>query len=357
MQESAMDKYLKHETTGEMPYSCFLQIIGKPCVLYTNSPKLQEVVSEFFRNPVSLADFIIPVMSLRFYVQETASEAPKVPVETVASLSHFRGFGPYVFATYGPDYKMCFNLLDREVTGVFPSSALQNEELWRRTILPVLVGIMACSLGTVALHSACLVYEGKGILISGHSGAGKSTLSVALAKKGLALLSDDWTYLSEEDGRQSLWGLPIPIKLLPDATRFFPELDDYLPACSLNGETAYEVDPERVFHCQRSLHCTPSCFLLLERSEVPYTTFEPIGIEEIVSYFADGLEELPEMLGHLRGPQIELIRGLSRCRLFRMRVHGDPDTVAGEVVEFCQAILSDERGVMYDTRSDDKKRA
>lgn len=336
-----MDRHAKHVMTGEMPHCCLLQVVGTPCRLYTNSQRLQEIIAEFFYNPILFGEAASPVMTLRFYVQEDDDEDAGRSLESVPRFSHFRGFGPFVFATYDHRNKVSFNLCDREVIGIFSSTALRKEELWRRTILPVLVGIMSSSLRTVALHSACLVYKGKGLLLSGYSGVGKSTLTAALARKGLSLLSDDWTYLSYDGGGCNAWGLPIPIKLLPDAVRFFPELEKYLPTSSLNGETAYEIDPEVLFNCSRTLHCKPRCFFLLERSELSYTNFEPIEIEEVVPYFASGLEELPEMIAHLRQPQIDLIRRLESCSLYRLRFHGSPDDVANEVLEFCEKILTE----------------
>ena len=62
--------------------------------------------------------------------------------------------------------------------------------------------------------------------LCGPPGAGKSTLSVALARCGLSLVSDDWTYISEEADGLIAQGINAPVKLLPDAVQYFPELSE-----------------------------------------------------------------------------------------------------------------------------------
>jgi hypothetical protein len=320
-------------------HRCVIPVVGQPCVLHTNSSKLQAIVSSFFQNPMLPETSQTPVASLRLYVEEANGNA-EISISKLSDISpHFRGFGPFVFATYNQRDKMTFNLLDREVSGVFSAATLANEELWRRIILPVFVGVMTAALGTVAVHSACLVYQGQGIMISGYSGVGKSTLAIALARRGMSLLSDDWTYVSSRNGALEAWGLPVPVKLLPDTVKFFPELAKLSSAPSLNGEMAFEIHPDVFFGCSRSMHCVPTCFLLLERADEPTTTFQPVSGEEISSYLADGLEQLPESLRHLRQRQLSLLRGLHSCKLFRLRFHGNPDAVAEQILEFCQSNL------------------
>lgn len=353
MLESSMNQYEMHTTSivsavpervsdQHLPYRRLLRVVGRPCILYTNSLRLQKVVTEFFHSSASPTGQSGPMLSIRLYVENAISRDRGSITARQAFVPHFRGFGPFVFATYGPKNRISFNLLDREVIGSLSSATVEDEDLCRRTILPVLVGVMSSSLAMVALHSACLVHGDFGVLLSGHSGVGKSTLSAALARKGLAFLSDDWTYLSEIEGHLHAWGMPVPIKLLPDSEQFFPELRKYPLTQSLNGEIAYEIDPEIALGWQRSLHCVPKCFLLLERSSTPGTKFERIGIDEIIPYVVDGLEELPEILTHLRVPQIDLVRKLENCELYRMRFHGSPDYVADEVLGFCQNLFQKE---------------
>jgi hypothetical protein len=135
--------------------------------------------------------------------------------------------------------------------------------------------------------------------------------------------------------------LPIPIKLLPDAVSFFPELEPHEPAVSLNGEVAYEVDPEPVFGCKRSSHCVPEIFVLLERSNKEEGSFTEVSVEEIVAYLANGLEELPEVVSHFREHQVEILRRLGECKLVRFRFGGSPEEAASQVEKFCDRYFAE----------------
>lgn len=320
----------------DMPCCASLSIAGRACKLYTNSLRVQKTVSEFFAHPLAGEVVCEPAMTIRIHIDNSCVTEPRTYTP------HFRGFGPFVFASYSAQDKMSFNLLDREVVGVFSSRTAADEEFWKRTILPVLVGTMSSALGIVAVHSACLLYKGRGVLLSGYSGVGKSTLTMTLARRGLSLLSDEWTYISPR-GEQGLdaWGLSLPVKLLPDAVTFFPELEPHEPAVSLNGEVAYEVDPEPVFGCKRSSHCLPEIFVLLERSSKEEASFTEVSMEEIVAYLANGLEELPEVVAHFREPQVELLRRLGECKLVRFRFGGSPEEAASQVEGFCDRYFAE----------------
>ncbi len=50
-------------------------------------------------------------------------------------------------------------------------------------------------------HGTCVAVEGRGLLILGPSGAGKSALALRLLALGAALVADDRTALSVENGR------------------------------------------------------------------------------------------------------------------------------------------------------------
>jgi hypothetical protein len=79
----------------------------------------------------------------------------------------------------------------------------------------------------VAFHAACLVRDGRGLLISGHPGAGKTTLALHLMESGFDYGSDDITLISP-DGRAE--GIPFAPAIKPGAwplvRKFRKDLDD-----------------------------------------------------------------------------------------------------------------------------------
>ena len=51
------------------------------------------------------------------------------------------------------------------------------------------------------IHASCVAIGGRGVLIAGPSGSGKSDLALRLLDRGAALVSDDYTSLTQERGR------------------------------------------------------------------------------------------------------------------------------------------------------------
>ncbi|TNF62997.1 MAG: serine kinase [Rhodobacteraceae bacterium] len=60
----------------------------------------------------------------------------------------------------------------------------------------------------VVLHASAVAWAGRGLLILGPSGAGKSALALQLMAWGAALVADDRTEVSRQDGR--LWAKAPP---------------------------------------------------------------------------------------------------------------------------------------------------
>lgn len=73
--------------------------------------------------------------------------------------------------------------------------------------------VLKCS-PDIALHAACMLSGGKGLLISGRPGAGKTTLAVHLMEAGFEYAADDIALIAP-DGRAS--GVPFAPALKPGA--------------------------------------------------------------------------------------------------------------------------------------------
>ena len=69
---------------------------------------------------------------------------------------------------------------------------------------PVL-GFLLRAWGRLALHASCVRVDDGAVLIAGRAGAGKSTTAAALATRGHAVISDDLTALTFDDGAPIAW--------------------------------------------------------------------------------------------------------------------------------------------------------
>lgn len=78
-------------------------------------------------------------------------------------------------------------------------------------LLIAIINLTALSKGVLPLHASALLYNGKGVLITGWSKAGKTETLLAFAANGAQYIGDEWIYFST-DG-QRMYGIPEPTRL------------------------------------------------------------------------------------------------------------------------------------------------
>lgn len=252
-----------------------------------------------------------------------------------ASGTHFRGLRHLVFAIFDQHTFVTYDLYRRLARAVIPPSAARDNSFWKTKLLPVTIGILGTTLGVAPLHCACVTRDGHGLLIAGASGAGKSTLTAALARCGYSVVSDDWTYVSRDQAGLIAEGLSAPIKLLPDAARFFPELHKFTPHKTLNGEIAYEVDPATFRRGSTSATSRPKCIIFLERNASNGQRFLPLNQKRVQEFFETSAERLPDELASAKRTRSEIIRHLSACPAWLLRTGDSPQETA-EAIEIFQ---------------------
>ncbi len=253
---------------------------------------------------------------------------------------HFRALDHLYYATYGPYDSMLVDQSGRHVIGSFSPAVAGDRRYWKQTILPILLGIVGASIGVTPVHCACVVKGGSGLLLAGESGAGKSTSALALSLNGFSYLSDDCTYLSRSGNQIRAWGLPTPVKLLPDAARHFPELHSLKPVSTLNGELAFTVDPTEMFNVERCLSCEPRWLVFLERrdeTEGSTPVIKPVSPSEAAARLVVDLELMPESISDQYESQLETIRLLVNRECWVVQHGLKPEQLAPVLSEICAA--------------------
>ena len=203
---------------------------------------------------------------------------------------------------------------------------------WKTVIFPSLLSLLGPTVGVTGFHCACVVREGGGTLLCGPSGSGKSTLTLALARRGFSFLSDDWTYFSRFDGRLSAWGLLTRLKLPAEAAEFFPELGNLETVVSVNGEMAFEIEPEHELGVPRTRFCEPRRLIFLKRGTAPQFNLTRIAKAEAAAQLEKDLLEAPAET--LRS-QLDVIQCLVDCGCWGLQYGGTPETVAQNLASFC----------------------
>lgn len=302
-------------------YSQHCAFAGKPIFVRSNCTAILKHAAEFFglRNERGRLSDAAPVITL-IRSDEQKRESHDAP--------WFRGRGHFALARFTSADAVWFNLRTRTVFGVFSSQVASDSARWRKDILPTIAGILAPVISVAPIHAACLSKGISGVLLAGPSGIGKSTLSITLARLGYRFLADEWTYLAESNGEPLAWSLPVPVKLLPDAVTYFPELLNYQCAKSLNGELAYEVSPQKCFSLSRAANCRVKCIVLLERSAKRGCSIEPVSPVEAISQLTSDIEPLTGPLRHAYQQQLALLRPLSQVVCVRAVFNASPLQVA-----------------------------
>src|ERR1700723_2826391 len=178
---------------------------GAVCALETNFEPIVRVAQAVFLPVESLrrdTDF-----SVRLWVDPQSGSEPPWPNPYVRGLEHL------VFAGFDSFSSLLVDVRHRRVLGRFSKNMGSDLDHWKAVIFPVLMSVVAASVGIVELHCSCVVSGKNGYLLAGPSRSGKSTLAMAFARTGLAFLSDDRTFCSLEAGKLSAWGIGASMKL------------------------------------------------------------------------------------------------------------------------------------------------
>lgn len=316
-----------------LTYSQYVSFAGKPLLVRSDSLAILSHTSSFFSAWDGGAVPEHPAAELRLMRREvnhnSAENAPR-----------FRGRGYFALARFTPADSVWFNLRTCRASGFFSDAVVSDESRWHKDILPAVAGILAPTIAVVPVHAACLAKSGSGILLAGRSGVGKSTLAVTLARRGYGFLADDWTYLAKGHRGVGAWSVPVPVKLLPDATRYFPELASYSCAQSLNGELAYEVSPQRCLGLSRQYRCQVRCLVLLERRGQPGISISRVTATEAIDRLCSEIEPLTGPLESAYWAQIELLGGLLDSVCFRASFNASPQEVASRIDDIVADIFS-----------------
>jgi hypothetical protein len=78
-------------------------------------------------------------------------------------------------------------------------------------LLIAIINLTALSKGVLPLHASALLYNGKGVLITGWSKGGKTETLLSFAANGAKYVGDEWIYLSPDGER--MYGIPEPTRI------------------------------------------------------------------------------------------------------------------------------------------------
>jgi len=315
---------MKRFTVDDTQLTCraVLEVAGCTCTVATNDSGLLGFLEPFRSgSPRDCGEFEMRVM-----VHDEPGEPHWLP--------HFRGLHHLVFASFGQFDLFVFDLEQRRVSAAISKRLARDHTFWHERMVPIIIGVLGCTVGVLPFHSACLSINGDGLLIAGPSGAGKSTLSVALAKLGFDFVSDDWTYINCVSRFIEAHGLLAPIKLLPDAIKHFPELTNRQVCVAMNGELAYEASPESTFSISVARRCRPRWLVFFDRTAGDNAEFVEISPDTALAYIDSNVERLPVQLATAAENRETIKEKIATLSCWRFQHDGPPEDAARELYAF-----------------------
>lgn len=119
---------------------------------------------------------------------------------------------------------------------------LADRSSFRHDVLEALTWALLTRFDRQPFHAAALAVDDAVLLLAGGTGSGKSTLAYAAARAGIEVLTDDIVFLQSTPAIR-VWGMPAPVRLLPDAAAHFDELAGIDPVQLHNGKKKVVAPP------------------------------------------------------------------------------------------------------------------
>jgi hypothetical protein len=319
---------------AETPLCDDYMAAGTLCRFSTNSEDLLAAARDSFL-PVDLASVAVD-LSIRFWVDHSDRAQPPWPNPYVRGLDHL------VFAGFNAGSSFVADLSQRRVIGRFSPAMAADANYWKTVIFPMLLTIIAATVGIAELHCACVARGDDGLLLAGPSGSGKSTLALALAQIGFSFLSDDRTFCWLENDEVRASGLLTRLKLRCEAVDWFPGLRNELPIPAPATQPDFWFDPEQCSGVKRARQCLPTRVIFLERKATSEFRLSPLASTEALERLNTGLmPELPDA----SVKRLKTVEKVARAPGWLLQYGGKPQAVAQKISEHWTGLQHVPRGI------------
>lgn len=131
---------------------------------------------------------------------------------------------------------------------VVSAAALRHPHYFNQTFLEAAPACQLCTRFATPIHAACVVLDGRGVLLCGDSGAGKTSLAYACARAGWQFVADDTSYILHSETARRVVGNYHQVRFRPSAAELFPEIADAQMTPRMSGKPSVELRTESMQH-------------------------------------------------------------------------------------------------------------
>jgi hypothetical protein len=157
--------------------------------------------------------------------------------------------------------------LDRGYCFSCVTPAVASDDYFRNYLLETMVYLTLDYLYITILHAGCVARNGRGVLLCGEPGAGKSCLAYACAKRGWALLSDDFIAVLRNPQDRLVIGRPERMRFRPEAFQLFPELAREPSPVTTFGKHVFDLRTSSLADVQTARCCKAESAVFLDRRD------------------------------------------------------------------------------------------
>lgn len=263
------------------PYAQVLFPFGFETRFESNSPRVVQAAEECFG--AWHKRFHAPAMTVRCLVSESGEEHRSREMVYRCQQHLLTGFAD-------SENFFCCDLASGFAFAWVILASKDDLAFLRYPLLDNMVTALIWSLHITAIHSACVAFNGRGVLLAGCSGAGKSSLAYACARRGWAYISDDTSCLVRRAAGRSVIGNPHKFRFRESAGQLFPEFSHFPESRRGDGRPMIEVATAAVPGIGIAEEASADYIVFLNRQdgESGRAEFLPVPPEQMLSQLFAG---------------------------------------------------------------------